>query len=445
LTISNVIKILLRTTYGSFTSATEILQTPFARLTDIYAYLAIAVEDLTLPALILSVIGAGYQFKTNRKHFNFTFLAFAFTGPIFFFYGAYILTNNFTIATFERFIMPSYFFITIWIAYGFKAFYGALSALVSLIRSRTEETSRLQYLPMLFAAFLIIPLNLLFINYEKMHVLTHDNTAEKLSENILNTTEKNSIVLLSDDNGIFNTSYIHFANGYRKDDVVINSNQLFNSRKIKNLIQKNPTVTFPDIKDKLYIEKFVTLNESTHPIYSTSKFLVSDNYVWIREGLLYRLFNKKNLPSEESILKKNNELWDSYYDPLAGSLGSFKHLMLSTNLLLYRLYREETGDYFYVAKRYSEAEVHYRAALRYENSNALTYQKLSIALMGQKKCDEALGILDETYKKFPKSSETSLYYVKFYTECRKDDEKIKYWKQYYDSSIQKTQEKLNTL
>jgi len=445
LSVFNILKIISRAAYGSFTSAVVIVEKPISRLTDVYAYFTLLIEDITLPAFLLALTGGIYEFYQNKKRFVFHFLAFMFTGPIYIFYAAYILSNSFTIATFERFSMPSYVFVTIWVAFGVVALIKGFSLLIQRVRAKTDTSPSLNYIPMIFALCLIIPINLLFINYPKISVLKNDETAEKLAMNILDTADKNAILLLTKDNEIFNVSYLHLVKGYRPDVAVINKSHLFDARRFKNIEKQYPDLIFPDKMDSEFDQKFIMSNAEKRPIYTNSSFPIKEKYVWIREGLLYKLFSKEDFPSAKEINNINNALWSSYHDPYSGSLGQYKHLMLASNLLLYRIYRAETADYFYAAKNYGEAEKHYAAALRYDDNDVKIYQKLAAAQMDQKKCVEAEDTLKNAYDKFPSSVENPLFLIKLYTDCLKDENKVKEWRAVYDSLNSKNQQKLEQL
>ncbi|KXK10538.1 MAG: hypothetical protein UZ22_OP11002000709 [Microgenomates bacterium OLB23] len=85
LSLSNVIKIITRSTYGSFTSALIILEKPLSRLTDVYAYFVFLVEDFGPMGAVLALVGAASDFIRRRRLFNFHSLIFFCTGPLFFF------------------------------------------------------------------------------------------------------------------------------------------------------------------------------------------------------------------------------------------------------------------------------------------------------------------------------------------------------------------------
>lgn len=439
LTLENMFKMLTRATYGSFSAATIVVESPFARIMGVYAYFVVLIEDITIPAFALCVAGAIYEYIKNKRQFFFHAIAFICTGPLYFFYAGYIITNSFTIATFERFLMPSYIFVGIWISIGVVALFNGFDHLTAYIRLKTQTTSVMSYRPLIFAVCMLVPVNLFIINYPKMSVLRADMTAEKLAMNILDTADKNSIVLLSNDNDIFNASYIRYASGYRNDLVVANRTHVITSRRTKNIARQYPDVKFPNPDDKKFSEKLVSLNSGTRAIYTNEPFPVSSDSAWIREGVLYKLYKKDSLPPIDKLLKKNDDLWASYADPLDGSLGEYRHLMLATNLLIYRMHRYNTGEYFFAARDFAGAERHYVAALRYDENDVKVHQKLALARIEQHKCNQAEKVLSYAFEKFPKAKETALIYVKLYTECIENEKEAMKWKDAYDA-MQKTSE-----
>ncbi|KXK10536.1 MAG: hypothetical protein UZ22_OP11002000707 [Microgenomates bacterium OLB23] len=128
--------------------------------------------------------------------------------------------------------------------------------------------------------------------------------------------------------------------------------------------------------------------------------------------MLNRLYKKDEVPPIADILNENNTLWNSYIDPLSGALQEYKHLMLASNLLTYRVYRTSTGDYFFADNKFSDAEHHYREALRYDKADVNVFHRLAAALSEQKKCTEAELILTEAYTAFPEDLATRLFFYK---------------------------------
>lgn len=443
--ISEVIKIITRDTYGSFTSAHIILEKPLARLTDVYAYFVFMIEDFGLLGFMLIIIGAAYLYFVNKRYFVFSALIFLFTGPLFVFYGAYILSNNFTIATFERFLLPSYIAVTVWLVSGIYACSYGLDNLIAYIRRQQKSHTSFRYAPIILAAVAVLPTHLLISNYPKMSILTHDTTAEHFAEDILNTADKNAILLLTNDNEAFNAAYLYYSLKKRPDIAFFNTSRLLDGKTIKQYVKAYPDIHFPNENDPKFVEKFLVENVKLRPIYTNEPFKTDTEYLWIREGVLTRLYHKSNIPSSDMLLEKNNNLWNSYHDPFDGALGYYNHLMLSTNLLTWRIYRAGTGDYFFAAKKFAGAEAHYREALRYNNDDINIYHRLAATLIEQNKCKEAENELSNIYKSNPENISTHLLFIKLYTDCEKNAEKVKTWKSLYESVVNKNQTLLKNL
>lgn len=82
--------------------------------------------------------------------------------------------------------------------------------------------------------------------------------------------------------------------------------------------------------DEAFIYAFIKDNYPRFPIFSNRPFETKiEDSIWLRQGLLFRLYQKDNLPSSDQILQINKNLWDSYHDPLASSLAKYKNLALA--------------------------------------------------------------------------------------------------------------------
>ncbi|KXK10537.1 MAG: hypothetical protein UZ22_OP11002000708 [Microgenomates bacterium OLB23] len=115
------------------------------------------------------------------------------------------------------FVLSSYVIVSLWIVSGVHTCSYGVDKLVKKLRKEHNSSSTFAYAPILLAITAIVPIYLFLSNYGTITLLTHDQTAENMAKNILNTSEKNGILLLSKDNEIFNASYIYYAQHYRPD------------------------------------------------------------------------------------------------------------------------------------------------------------------------------------------------------------------------------------
>ena len=107
-TIPNFFNLILRKTYGTFQSGPSFAQSFVSRLIQFPYMGEFMLSDFTIVGVLLAIMGCVVQFKLRRKLWNFLFILFFFIGPFYFFYASYYIIDRFSLATFERFLLPSY-------------------------------------------------------------------------------------------------------------------------------------------------------------------------------------------------------------------------------------------------------------------------------------------------------------------------------------------------
>ena len=120
------------------------------------------------------------------------------------------------LGTFERFLLPLYIIMSLYLGYGLHAVTSFLSA----------KTNKRFILPLTFI-FIILPLGLLLRNYPKLSPLRNDRTAEYLAEDILSSVEENAMVFLSTDTPLFNSQYLYFSQKKWPEVKLIHFTKLF--------------------------------------------------------------------------------------------------------------------------------------------------------------------------------------------------------------------------
>ena len=206
------------------------------------------------------------------------FLIFLFVGPFYFFYASYYIIDRFSLATFERFLLPSYMIITIWIGEGIIVSYKIL----------TKFTKK-QLAPSFYLLFLVLPISLLFINYPKISILKNDRTAENHALDILSTVPQNTILILQYDTTLFDTQYVYFTQKVRPDIKLFHFYKLYQGQLTNQIKKQYPDLIVPSGMKEKFIEKFVSENAKKFPIYINNPIPVNikDSY-WVRLGLLFR-------------------------------------------------------------------------------------------------------------------------------------------------------------
>ena len=117
--LRNFVRLITRADYGTFTAADFIFGTDIklklAQIVKLFLFLKADFKPLGLGLFFLGFL---YSYSRYRVLFWFIFLCLFFTGPLFLFYASFPLTNDFYTGLWERFVLLSYLFFTLYIAFG---------------------------------------------------------------------------------------------------------------------------------------------------------------------------------------------------------------------------------------------------------------------------------------------------------------------------------------
>jgi len=442
--LNNLIYLFTRSQYGSFQSGIHFASNPLSRFLQIPILFDYIISDFTLLGLILIIIGLYQQFKLRREIFNFIFLGFLFTGPIYFWYGSYLILNKFYIATYEKFLLILYIFLTIWLCEGIVSLSSVISKLYLKVSPTKNKFLAVSILPMIF---FILPISFLYINYPKLSILKNDFTAENLGYDILATPTKNSILIVQTDLAVFNTQYIYYVNKYRNDIKLIHGQKLAAGELIPLIKKYYPDISIPNYSSRDYIDRFIIKNYAKYPIYSYIPFKTKIvNGEWINQGLLYRFYVKEEMPDPKQIGDNIDRLWSKYHHPLDGSLGQYQNLMLSTVTDYYYDSLLNSGQFFqYPGKNPKKAENYFKKAISLDSNRSLAEYRLAILFYEQKKCRQAIHYLDQVDNS--QISDQSRYYLfaQIYLKCLENKKKGEYYQKLYQNSLQKNTKPLKSI
>lgn len=434
-TLENFVRLITRSDYGSFQSGASYGQAIQSRLLQMPFLFQMFINDFSYVSLPVAFLGIWGLWKKDKNTCIYFLLVVLFFGPAFFFYASYLLTTRFQIATAERFVLPFYLFVTVFIGYGMHTLYRLA---VSFVRKR----GRLQLRPLIMAAltalYLIIPLSLLYSNYPKLSILTYDRTGEKLGHDFLQSLEQNSIFMLKGDHAVFNTEYMHYVESERQDVALLHMTKFLRGDTQKQMKKYHPTIKNRfDSNPVLYMKQFVEDNYATFPIYASAPIEITPpEYTWVPIGLVYRLYKASDMPDYTYIKTASERLWSHYQDPLSGSLGLYPNLMQSNVTDYYRNAHMRTGIYaLQKGKDFEIAASHFKSVIGLDPSYTYSYYFLAQTYVSANKCDEASKTL-KSAADTSTSEPNSLYYIqsKYLLEkvCFKNDVEAEKWKKKLD-------------
>lgn len=417
-------KLITRAYYGTFLSNALIGDNPIMRITSIFAFMKFFSVDFWLVGIILAFAGLLFLWKTRQF---FWFIVLELVSLLFFlFYASFILSGDFTVATFERFMLLPYIFCVILIGCG-----------ISWLSGYVKKP---QFKKLFWLIVIAYPIGILASNYPKVSILKYDLTAERMAEDILHSIPKGSILLLSTDTPIFDTQYYYYAFGKTEDVKLIHIYKLDKEFYQKNLKKYYSDLNLPskDFKGLQTIDGLIEANKDKQ-FFSTVDTSYLPEGSWSPWGLLLKYFESdSSTPSAQKIYEENLKLWSSYQDPLSGSLGKYKNLFLSDVARLYTQAHKSTGLFLLENGFLDNALSHFTLAKSMDNKDIRIYEGLGRVYLAKKDCTQAEKQFNEMIKINKTDPYGPAYLRKTYLECFNDPSKAK---TYENSCVQIQEQK----
>lgn len=437
--MNRFIDLILRKGYGTFTVGPFVANDPVLRLINLYGFLDLFYKDFRISGIILAVVGLIYLFWKERRIW--TGVVIALLSYFFFlFYASFPLPDNFMIGTFERFILPLYIIITIFISYGILAIFDFFK---NAQFTRKMNTAIVGFLVTLI--FFVYPLGLIKLNYGKINILKNDQTAENLGRDILASLPKNAVFIIAADTPLFDTQYVYYAEKVRPDVKLIHFSKLFQQYYLNQLKYAYPDVYVPTEKNtKDFLDSFLTNNSERFPVYSKLS-LVSDKGEFISQGLVYRYYGNDSVINKDLIYKENNRLWGLYHNPLSGDSFRYRNLTLSTVLKVYAEAHEENAVWDLLHEYNSDAEHHAGSAMELMPGDPDILKLQAQVFVVEKKCDEAKSALEELVKKRPDNSDPYYLMSINYQTCYNDAANAAKYIRLYDEKKRESERTLKKL
>ncbi len=336
--LDSFLHLVLRKDYGTFNAGPFVSSIPMERMIALKVYLFDVVSQLTFPVILLSIIGIGALYKKDQWLCISFLTGFLITGPIFTTYAGFPLSNAFLIGVSERFYILSTIFIIIFFPFG----------LLYLTQKLGSFFHNKYYTLWFQAIFLLIPCLLFFYNFPKTD-LSQIHIGDNLGYDLLKSLPQNAVLLIEGDTGVYNTWYIHYAKGYRKDIDVVNINNFVGNSYFRSQVDRyKKVVRNGSTADRMAI--IITKINQNRPVFSHIK-IQTKNYPlpWIPYGLVYKLLlpNQKP-PSEPEFTLMTHTVWNSIQTPYKSlrNKSAFGNITISDIPPYYSDALLVTGSYF---------------------------------------------------------------------------------------------------
>ena len=416
--LNSFLHLVLRKDYGTLSAGFYPTPNSAQRVIILNTYFFKLISQLTIPVIVISLLGAFFSFRKDKKLFYAVLIGFFLSGPFFIAYAGFPLLGNFFFGVYERFLLMSSVILLFFLPQGLLYFSSLLSR---IIKKRNFQN-------LFVGVFFIIPLSLFYYNFPKTD-LHQVYAGDYLAYDLINPLPKDSLILLSGDTSLFNAWYLSYALNFREDVKIVNLNRLEDDRYLRKKIEdykKNHPNLEKNKDPVLEVIKQVSLEMS---VYSSNGLGSSkENMVWAPYGLTFRLLPEEKIPSKEEFLSDNEKIWEDFKylkSPKTNSLayGNFSiadipsiyaaSLINLGNFTLTRYDDESKALDFY--KRANEIDPNYHKA----------YEILGIYYSEKKECKKANDYLAEAISLYPLSKISYFFLYSNYKDCFKNDTKAK--------------------
>ncbi len=401
--LGNLINLVTRADYGTFVASSSFAGTNYqARLLQVISYFAFAKNDFTIVGSLFILVGVSYTFMKNRKMFWFLFLAAFFTGPFFLFYSSFSLSSDFLFGIWERFILLSYFFLTIFLGYGLYFFYIKAS---DIYKRRLNLPIRKEvFLIIIQFSFLLPPLYMIVNNWPKAD-MSNFKLGNWLGHDVLASSASGSLIFLFDDTTAFNTQYIYYTNREFTDRKIVLGGILRHQYYRQQLAKEYPDLVYPsgffdkaDMQSATYMTQLIKANLSKVPVYTVAFSPKIESYGWVVSGLLKRLVVDSQVTDKEFIKGLNEKAIAGFALKANEADLGYGNFIPQSIKRFYAFSFNDIGDQMLAVKNFSEAKDYYWTALKIQPNDPRASFGIGRASLELGDCESAKTFLLRSYE-----------------------------------------------
>lgn len=416
-------RLITRSSYGTFKASYVTGQSLMDRFLNILTFFQLGITDITFFGGILVCIGFIYIYTKDKKLFRFFLLYFGLL-LFYFFYAGFPVDSDFSLGTLERFFIIPYQFLVVCIGIGLTGVYELLFRLETYWKHKTGVKPHIpfRFLSYAFVAVLIIEIiPLSVITFNRLKILKNDTTLERLADDIFTSTPENALLSLSEDTSVYAVDYAYYVLRKRQDIKFISFPMLIFPIYRTQLKQRYPSLVVPDMKQNQMIDAyttgFINANYPIMPI-ADEKMNVFIPDFWVTRGLIVLYYpTLDSIPNRDLILHANEILWKKFQDPLLGSLGVYKHMLLTDTLRYYANRRLQFAQALLAYGRYSDAQTQMQEAIRLTPLRYELYSPYIMSFLKNKECGSARDILQKIGTKALYNESMLTAYGMFRKEC----------------------------
>ena len=212
-TLAGFIRLITRSSYGVFKAYDASSGNITNQIFDSFSFFIFALHDFRVIGLFFAIIGI-FRLKKNDKQMFVFFVTTMLLHLFFLFYTNFSLSGSFTIAMYERFLIPIYLLFIIPFAHGVTYLF---EVLMKYSRKWLKNGALRRVLLYGYCIFLASYLGIIiYQNYQAIKRIPRLDYFAVYAK-ICWIRPQGAIFFVGADNSYFTTAYYHFAEGYRKD------------------------------------------------------------------------------------------------------------------------------------------------------------------------------------------------------------------------------------
>lgn len=251
---------------------------PLPQVIDRLAFwLCLIPQQFTCVGLLLLLIGLSHSWETNAP------LAVASSIGV---ATNVIYTTNYAAADVQAYFIVSYLLMAIWLSIGLSYLLGLLQH--QMIMERVSDGSQRILTSVVPILFLLLPILTLGHNFRALNLSSEHEAFDYASE-ILETVDREAIIISDDDRYTFTLWYFIYVLGKRPDVTVLDARLLRWAWYRQNLDAFYPDVNAEALDPKLRWSVGTLLGEMEHGrrLYLTYEILLPSGYILVPHGTLF--------------------------------------------------------------------------------------------------------------------------------------------------------------
>lgn len=308
-TIQGLFSLITRSTYGSFKAYSSSSPNIGNQISDILSGMLFVLLDFKPLGIIFIIVGAMYSKKYGKLFPVFLIISLA-AHFVFLFYTNFILTSTISSGMFERFLIPIYVILTIFLTIGMDYVYkNTYKYVLAMIKNLfLKKIVRVAYFVFICSYVLIVVKQ----NFKSISYISHVSVFEQFGKDLVDTVPHGGILTTQGDTTTFTTAYQVYGLRRREDITLFQLGLMGKNNYIEMIKKRSPHLNIAgpiDSSDKF--KKFV-LNNGKFGYYAERELAVG---VWRPYGLLWKYYPDSLSASSDSatLLIENKKLWDETY------------------------------------------------------------------------------------------------------------------------------------